>query len=218
MDSEKTARVAVQSLRDELARNATIRPAKILTHVQRIYDLCGDAEAPMIAIHRELLHHRAISVVVGCLGRLCTDNLRFVTVARQKSIILCLAFLARSLHSRERICETLDSGFLPIFVKSTRCLDSDTVVEVSTTIITILYQHLVYRSVLRCFVKTKDLQALAKTYGIDGRFPKWSVFMAEVERMLGYKKQFEQEKKNLDDPGVKYCANKEVLIPFSLNK
>lgn len=223
MDNDSTtARIAIKSLSDELqvAPTATVRPGKILPHLERIQGLCSDTKAPITTIHRELLYHRAISVVVKCLGRLCTDNLQFVTVARQKCVITSLSILARSLRRRERVCEVLDSGFLPIFIRSTRRLDDKCVVEVCTTFATVFSQHLVYRSVLRSFAQAlkMDVDPLVKASGIERRYPKWLVFMAEVERMLGYKKKFDQDKKNHEDPGVKACANQGVFVSSCFNK
>lgn len=94
--------------------------------------------------------------------------------------------------------------------------------EVCTEMVTIFYQHLVYRLVLRSFAqavrRAKDLDALVKASLLGRRFPKWSVIHGRGGKCLATKKQFDLNKKNSEGPGVKDCGNAGVLIFLCLIK
>jgi hypothetical protein len=117
----------------------------------------------------EMLRNRAIPVVMKALGRICSLDLE---VADKADVTKCIGagfgMLTRSLRGRPWVCQALDSGFFSVFLSSGRWiarLGFDSWSTICSKSFTILYQNLVFRSVLRSVaqaVSEKKIDALDK--------------------------------------------------------
>lgn len=216
-DPATQAREAVTNLSDVLALSPEATARAILPHLIEIEKLCIKPNEAPTALQRELLRNRLVPVVTKSLGRICSQSLE---APDQDEIIICIGagfnILTRSLRGRAWIMQALDSGFLAIFLGSgiwIARLGHEAWASICSTTFTLLYQNLVFRSVLRSLAvvmkNSEELDKLAETSFLTAQ---WVPFKSEAARFFGHKSTFDEDKKNSEEPGFLGCSNIDVGV------